>query len=129
MGIITYIPKIEWFGILLFSFFPLNAVFPYKAVGPEFCTKCPLLKLYQSHFRVTEDVHSDFNSEWNTARYQESNSFSLEIIACNHRGENVPSLLKYIAKIMLKLQAVAYLYDLDSVPHFHFLSHKDILNV
>lgn len=27
---------------------------------------------------------------------------------------------------MLKLQAVAYLYDLDSVPHFHFLSQRQI---
>lgn len=87
----------------------------------------PLLKTYQSQFRVSEDVHSDFNSEWNTGRCQESNSFSLQIIASNHRGENVPSLPKYIVKIMLKLQAVAYLYDLDSVPHFHFHSHKDRL--
>lgn len=128
MGIITYILKIECFGILFFSFFPLNGIFPYKALWAEFFTQFPFLKLYQSQFRGSEDVHSDFNSEWSTARYQESNSFSPQIIACNHRGENVPSLLKYIAKIMLKLQAVAYLYDLDSVPHFHFLSHKDRLN-
>lgn len=83
---------------LFFSFFPLNGIFPYKGLWAEFFTPFPLLKLYQSQFRVSEDVHSDFNSEWNSARYQESNSFSLQIIASNHRGENVPSLLKYIAK-------------------------------
>lgn len=112
-------------SFFFFPFFPfLNGIFPYKALCAEFCTQFPLLKLYQSLFRVSEDVHSDFNSEQNTRRGQGSNSFSLQIIASNHRGENVSSLPKYIVKIMLKLQAVAYLYDLDSVPHFHSLSPR-----
>lgn len=78
------------------------------------------------NLELSKDVHSDSNSEWNIRRCQESTAFSLQMIASNQKGENLLSCSKCIVKIM-KLQAVAYLYDLASVPHFHFLSHKDRL--
>lgn len=65
----------------------------------KFYAQVPLLKLYQFQFTVSEDVHSDFNSEWNSGKCQENNSFSLQIIASNQKGENVPFPLQIYSKI------------------------------